>query len=100
MTSSPRPAVMATNALPPSATSLVTPTRTPAPTATPTAMPEAVASGTGSEQMPAAATETPAPAAAVQEVEDPSSATSYIFFGLLVVGLVAGLVLLRVRQRQ
>lgn len=99
-TSSPRPAVMATNTLPPSATSLVTPTRAAAPTATQTAMPEAVASGTGSEQMPAAETETPAPAAAVQEVENRSSATSYIFFGLLVVGLVAGLILLRVRQRQ
>ena len=107
-TPSPRPAMVATDTLLPSATALVTPTRTAAPTATPTAMqtamqtsvPEAVASDTGSEQIPAAATEIPAPAPTVTEMENGSSASSYIVFGVLVVGLVAGLVLLRIRQKR
>jgi hypothetical protein len=99
-TRSPRPAVVATSTLPPPATSVVAPTETAVPTATQRSTPEAVASGTERDEMQAAETETPAPTPTVKGVENGSSATGYIVFGVLAVGLVAGLIVLRVRQRQ
>jgi hypothetical protein len=103
-TASPRPAMAATATPAASLTPVVTPTSAPTSTATQTAAqtatPEAIASGTESEQISAADKAPSAPASSASEMESGSRTTGYIFFGVLVVGLVAGLIVLRVRQLQ
>jgi LPXTG-motif cell wall-anchored protein len=57
-----------------------------------------VASGAGSEQILAADEVFSTPASSVAEGESGSGTSGYVVFGLLMVGLVAGLIFLRVRE--